>query len=86
MRSWNDIGLDADPVGDVDDRDLLALEKVSGLHQRRIECHPADIVEIGLRNRRARWIFDFIMIRIIGGSSSLCGRRRLARPTADLHC
>ena len=49
----NDIGLDSGAVGDVDDRHLLALEQVGGLHQRGIERDRAHIVQISLSHRCA---------------------------------
>jgi hypothetical protein len=39
-------------VGNVDDRHLLALEQISGLHQGSVERDRAHIVEVGLSHRR----------------------------------
>src|SRR5258706_5556526 len=47
------IRLQPGPVGDVDDRHLLAGEQVGGVHQVLVDSHGSDIMQIGLGDRGA---------------------------------
>ena len=49
-RAGDDVGLQAGAVGDVDDRDLLALEQVGGVHEVLVDGDGADVVQVGLRH------------------------------------
>jgi len=52
-RTRDHVGLDPGAIGDVNDYHLLTFEQVRGLHKRDVERYRADIIQVGLRHRRA---------------------------------
>src|SRR5688500_10620040 len=48
----DDVGLEPSAVVDVDDSDLLPLEEVRGLHQLGVDRDGADVIEVGVGDRR----------------------------------
>ena len=51
-RAWNDVGLEAGAVRDVDDGHFLARVEVCGVEQVLVDRDRTDVVQVGLRHRR----------------------------------